>query len=149
MILTASSVSDLSNTLAWWERGEYVFSFVVAAACFGEYVADFIPRWYATGDAKRDEKRKDSISKTSTLVLVAALVFEMVCVIRSNSLSGQVIGSINELATSAAEQSKTALDNAGKAQTLAKSASDAAGSAKGTADEAKGKAENMKAPSAS
>ena len=112
MILTASSVSDLSNTLSWWERGEYVFSFVVAVACFGEYVADFKPKWYGTGEKERDESRKESISKISTLVLVAALVFELVCVVRSNALAGKVIGSINDLATSAAGQSKTALDNA-------------------------------------
>ena len=134
MILTAWSVSDLSNTLTWWERGEYFFSFVVALACFGEYIADFKPRWYRTGDAELDEKRKESISKISTLILVAALVFELVCVVRSNALAGEVIGSINELA-------RSAVDNAGKAQALAQSASDTANSAKRTAGEAKSKAD--------
>lgn len=137
MILTASSVSDFSNTLSWWERGEYVFSFVVALACFGEYVADFKPKWYGTGEKERDESRKESISKISTLVLVAALVFELVCIVRSNALAGEVIGSINDIATSAAGQSKTALDNAGKSWTLAQSASDSAKPAKETADAAK------------
>ncbi len=106
MILTASDVSDLSNALSWWERGEYFFSFVVAAACFGEYVADFRPQWYRTGDAKRDEKRKESISKRSTLVLVAALVFELLCLVKSNALAEKVIGSINGLATNAAGQQR-------------------------------------------
>ena len=145
MILTAASVSDLSNALTWWERGEYFFSFVVAVACFGEYVADFMPKWYKTGDAKCDEKRKESLSKLSTLVLIAALVFELVCVVRSNALAGQVIGSINDLATSAAGQSKVALDNAGKAQTLAQGASDTAKPAKATADAAKAEADQSQA----
>lgn len=141
MILTSSSVSELSNSLSWWERGEYFFSFIVAGACFGEYVADFRPRWYETGDAERDLKRKESISKISTLVLVAALVFELVCVAKSNTFAGRVIGSINDLAISAAGQSKTALDNAGKAQALAQSASDIAKPAKDEADAAEREAQ--------
>jgi hypothetical protein len=141
MILTAPDVSDLSNALSWWERGEYFFSFVVAAACFGEYVADFKPQWYRTGDAERDEKRKESISKRSTLVLVAALVFELLCVARSNTLAGEVIGSINDLSTNAAGQATAALDKAKKANELAQSASDTAGPAKTIADEAKSEAD--------
>jgi hypothetical protein len=141
MILTASEVSGLSNALSWWERGEYFFSFVVAAACFGEYIADFKPRWYRTGDAVRDEKRKESISKRSTLVLVAALVFELLCVARSNTLAGEVIGSINDLAANAAGQATSALDKAKTANNLAQSASDTAGPAKTAADEAKSEAD--------
>jgi hypothetical protein len=143
MILTASDVSELSNALSWWERGEYFFSFVVAAACFGEYVADFKPQWYRTGnaDAERDEKRKESISKLSTLVLIAALVFELLCVARSNTLAGQVIGSINDLATNATGQATTALDKAKRANDLAQSASDTAEPAKTTADAAKSEAD--------
>ena len=144
MILTASDVFELSNALTWWERGEYFFSFVVAAACFGEYVADFKPNWYRTGDVERDEKRKESISKRSTLVLVAALVFELVCVARSNTLAGEVIGSIDNLAKDAAAQAKTAVDNAAEAHRLAQSASDTAGPAKTTADEAKRRADAAK-----
>lgn len=133
MILTASDVSALSNALSWWERGEYFFSFIVAAACFGEYAADFRPKWYRTGNKERDEKRKEAISKISTLVLVAALVFELVCVVRSNTVAGKVIGSINDLATNAAWQANTALDNAGEAN---KSASNALSLAQGARREA-------------
>lgn len=134
MILTSSDVSALSTALSWWERGEYFFSFVVAGACFGEYVADFKPKWYRTGDEERDARRKESISKISTLVLVAALVFELVCVVRSNALAGEVIGSINSLATNAASEAKRAHD-------LAEGASDIAKHAKATADAAKSKAD--------
>jgi len=141
MFLTASDVSELSNALSWWERGEYFFSFVVAAACFGEYVADFKPQWYRTGDTERDEKRKESISKRSTLVLVVALVFELLCVARSNTLAGEVIGSINDLATNAAGQATSALDKAQRANGLAQSASDTAGPAKTAADQAKSEAD--------
>jgi hypothetical protein len=141
MILTASEVSDLSNALSWWERGEYFFSFVVAAACFGEYVADFRPQWYRTGDAERDETRKESISKHSTLVLVAALVFELLCVARSNTLAGKVIGSINDLATNAAGQATSAIDKSKRANDLAQSATDTAGPAKTAANEARSEAE--------
>jgi hypothetical protein len=141
MFLTASDVSELSNALSWWERGEYFFSFVVAAACFGEYVADFKPQWYRTGDTERDEKRKESISKRSTLVLVVALVFELLCVARSNTLAGEVIGSINDLATNAAGQATSALDKAQRANRLAQSASDTAGPAKTAADQAKSEAD--------
>lgn len=141
MILAASDISEMSNALSWWERGEYFFSFVVAAACFGEYVADFKPQWYRTGNAERDEKRKESISKRSTLVLVAALVFELLCVARSNTLAGKVIGSIDDLAVNAAGQATSALDRAKRANDLAQSASDTAGPAKSIADEAKSEAD--------
>jgi hypothetical protein len=136
-----ADVSELSNVLSWWERGEYFFAFVVAAACFGEYVADFKPQWYRTGDAERDEKRKESISKRSTLVLVAALVFELLCLVRSNGLSEKVIGSINGLATNAAGQATSALDKAKSASDLAQSASGIAGPAMTAADYAKSEAD--------
>lgn len=133
MILTGSDVSRLSAELSWWEAGEYFCSFIVAAACFGEYVADFLPKWYQTGDTERDENRKEFISKTSTLVLTAALVFELLCVVRSNVLAGRVIGSIDDHAKSADTRAQTALNKANGAQVLAKSASDISEKAKGTA----------------
>src|SRR5581483_4551616 len=144
MILTASDVSELSRELIWWERGEYFFSFIVAAACFGEYVADFRSSWYRTGNSERDELRKEHISKTSTLVLVAALVLELLCVVRANDLSGRVIGSIDLLAADAASKAGTASDKADKAQTVAKGASDTAGAANKVAGEATGKANSAK-----
>jgi hypothetical protein len=125
MMFTSSDASSLVRELWWWERAEYVFGALVAAACAGEYIADFNRRPWV-------EAHKERIAKISTLVLVAALVFELICITRANAKSDEVIGKLRDeaeaadkLAQSAVQNSNTALAQSRKAITNA----DAAGAA--------------------
>jgi multidrug efflux pump subunit AcrA (membrane-fusion protein) len=96
----------------------------VALACAGEYVANFTS-WFTGGV----ESRKVWLEKTSTLVLIVELVLELICLVRTNRISGLVIGSLDERASDASTKSQAALENAGLADskaTLAERKADAA-----------------------
>lgn len=125
MILIASDVASLSQSLGWWELGEYVSGVVVALACAGEYIADFTNCF--TGG---DRKRKAKLGKGATLLLVVALVAELMCLVKTNSLSGQIIGSLNEKATGAFKASTNALSAAAIASDTANGAATVSGGAK-------------------
>lgn len=140
MILTSSDVGSLAGKLWWWEHAEYIFAALVTVACLGEYVADFSKRDWIVA-------RKDDIAKRSTLLLIAALALELVCLVQTNSLSGQLIGSLDEkaahadsLAQSAATRSDTALSKSSAAEGKADAASSKADIAEGKAEIATGAA---------
>jgi hypothetical protein len=122
MMFTSSDASSLVRELWWWEHAEYVFGALVAAACAGEYIADFNKRPWV-------KAHKDRIAKISTLVLVAALVFELICITRANGKSDEVIGKLRDeaeaadkLAQSAVQNSNTALGTSATALSQAKDA---------------------------
>src|SRR5271168_523847 len=96
MTLTPSAHTSLTNTLSRWESAEYICAGVVAIACIGVYLAHFT-NWFAGGI----EERKERLAKGSTLLLVAALSFEFICLVRTNILSGNVIGSLSDQAEEA------------------------------------------------
>jgi hypothetical protein len=144
MMFTSSDASSLVRELWWWEHAEYVFGALVAAACAGEYIADFNKRPWV-------KAHKDRIAKISTLVLVAALVFELICITRANGKSDEVIGKLRDeaevadnLAQAAVQKSNTALTQSGQAITNAGTASSVASTAKGEADQAAGVANTAK-----
>jgi hypothetical protein len=131
MIFTASDVSSLATSLERWEWAEYAACALVALGCTGEYIAEFTDLW--TGGLK---DRKDRIAKRSTLLLISALALELVCLVKTNSISGMLIGSLSEKASaaevkarSASEKSALAESKAGEALTDSKAAKDAAGKA--------------------
>ena len=133
-MFTSSDASSLVRELWWWEHAEYVFGALVAAACAGEYIADFNKRPWV-------KAHKDRIAKISTLVLVAALVFELICITRANGKSDEVIGKLRDeaeaadnLAQSAVQNSNTALGTSATAISQAKDAAGAAAAAKKEAD---------------
>ena len=111
MTLTASEVASLSALLTWWERAEYLFAGLVAVACAGEYIADFT-NWFTNGI----EERKKWLAKTSTLLLIASLVLELVCLGRTNSLSGRLIGSLSDKAEAANAKSQSAIEKSSLAE---------------------------------
>jgi hypothetical protein len=106
MSLDASDVSALADTLTKWEYAEYFFAGLVTLACLGEFVAEFTD-WFTKGI----EERKKRLGKRSTLVLVGALAFELICLVKTNSLSGKLIVSINEQSQGAVDKSKKALED--------------------------------------
>ena len=83
MILTASDVSSLAG----WERAEYISEAFVIVACAGELVADL-------GRKCLTRAHRDRVERLSTILLVAALSASLICLVRTNELSGNVIGSL-------------------------------------------------------
>jgi hypothetical protein len=130
MISTASDVASLARELWWWEHAEYVFAALVAIACFGEYLAEFSKcSWIV--------EHKDGMAKRSTLLLIAALSFELICLVKTNDISGRVIGSLRDKAEEADRKAKTAIADSSTALSQAKDALAKAGAAQ----ESLGKAE--------
>jgi len=146
MTLTASDVVFLSKSLSRWEIGEYICAGLVTIACAGEYVADFT-NWFTGGITERKER----LAKRSTLLLIAALSLELICLVRTNQLSGYVIGSLGDKAEDADRKarvaitdSSTALSQAKDAKTSAEGAADAASRAKVSAQHANDQAQLAK-----
>jgi hypothetical protein len=97
MTLTTSEVVSLTTVIDRWEYAEYVCTALVAIACFGEYIADFTEWWKRNRFWKwfgPIEQRKDGVEKFSTLVLIAALAGELLCVVVTNQLSGKLVGAL-------------------------------------------------------
>jgi hypothetical protein len=132
---TATDVESLSTALSRWEIGEYVFATLVTVACAGEYVAEFTD-WLTDGI----EERKKRLSKRSTLLLVASLALELLCLVRTNSLSGQLIGSLSDKARSADTKAQSALDKSGIAENRANDAGIKASKAQEKSEDALAKA---------
>src|SRR5712691_13438044 len=96
MTLTPSEVASLTRSLEYWEYAEYFSAFLVCVACAGEYIASF-KDWFTGGVPERKKK----LEQRSTWLLVASLSLELVCLVRTNSLSGRIIGSLAERAEEA------------------------------------------------
>jgi hypothetical protein len=125
MSLTASEVGSLTRTIEKWELAEYICAGLVTLACFGEYVADFTKWWMRGGLWKflgLMEKRKDALGKLSTLVLISALALELICLVKTNQLSGLVVGSLSERSEEAFNKASNALEDANRATAAASTA---------------------------
>lgn len=131
MILMASDASSLARSLSRWEVAEYFSCALVALGCAGEYVSEFT-NWLTAGD----EERQKRLAKRSTLLLIASLALELVCLVRTNSLSGQLIGSLSDKASSADAKAQSALEKSEAAKTKADAADMAADGALRKAREA-------------
>lgn len=129
MALTPSDVASLTNAVASWERAEYLSCTLVVIACFGEFAAEFT-NWFTGGD----EDRKKALAKHSTLLLIVSLAFELICLVKTNQLSGLLIGSLNDIAEEASKKSAQAVIDADAAIGKAKSAETVARSAREQAD---------------
>jgi hypothetical protein len=124
MIFTASDVSSLAASLGRWEWAEYASCALVALGCTGEYIAEFTDCW--TGGLK---ERKDRLAKRSTLLLISALALELMCLVKTNSISGMLIGSLSEKAGAAETKAQSAFDKSALAESKAGNASTLAGDA--------------------
>ncbi len=129
MIFTASSVSSLSQSLHCWEWAEYISEAFVILACAGELVADLGENWLG-------EKRKRHLERRSTILLVAALSVSLICLVRTNELSGTVIGSLGDRADEADSKAQRAITDSGTALTKAGEATSKVGTAEDIAERA-------------
>jgi hypothetical protein len=123
MVLTSSG----AELLARWEWGEYIAEAFVIIACAGEFIADLEMRWLT-------EQRKKRLQRRSTILLVAALSASLFCLIRTNELSGNVIGSLGTLAARADSKARQAQTEAETAQSDARDAETRASDATGKAN---------------
>jgi hypothetical protein len=114
MIFTTSDVSSLAVSLQRWEWAEYGSCALVALGCTGEYIAEFTDCW--TGGLK---EKRDRLAKRSTLLLISALALELLCLVKTNSISGMLIGSLSEKASTADTKAQSALDKTGLAESKA------------------------------
>ncbi|MGB7231911.1 MAG: hypothetical protein WBD19_09570 [Candidatus Acidiferrum sp.] len=140
MILTPSNVASLSTSLSRWEIAEYVFAGLVTLACAGEYIADFTT--LITGGC---EERRKRLAKISTLLLIVSLSLELICLAKTNSLSGMLIGSLSERAEEADEKARRAITDSSTALSQAKDALDKAGAAQGSIGKAEDEANKAQA----
>jgi len=131
MSLTPSDVDSLSKRLFYWELAEYFFAALVTFACLGEFAADFT-KLFTEGV----KERKERLAKGSTLLLISALALELVCLVKTNSLSGQLVGSLSEKAGEADNRARTALTNSATALAQANSAEASSGKAENSASNA-------------
>jgi hypothetical protein len=115
MIFTGSDVESWSKSLSVWEWGEYISEALVIIGCTGELLADLDRPWLT-------EKWKKHLQRRSTILLVAALSASLMCLIRTNELSGNVIGSLGQKAEEADGKAKEAITDASTALSQAKDA---------------------------
>lgn len=106
MALTVSELSALKASLEFWDVVEYASTLIVLVGVLGEYIAEFTE--FAQ---KRGLMRK--LGKLSTLVLIVGLGGELVGLVRTSQLSGELVASLED-------QSGQAIKNAEAANTTAK-----------------------------
>lgn len=112
--------SELASSLHRWELAEYISEGFVIAGCAGELVALI----------RRIPKRcREQIVTWSTVILVLALTIGLKCLMKTNELSGMVIGSLGEKAEQADNKAKAAVVDSSTALSQAKDALNKAGEA--------------------
>jgi hypothetical protein len=137
MIFTAQAVTSISKALSMWEYGEYISCALVAVACAGEYIADFT-NW-VTGGIRESKER---LAKLSTLLLIFALALELLCLVRANTLSSALIGSLDQKAGEANEKAKAAIGSSAIALAQSGAAEQSSGKALADSDKARASASN-------
>jgi hypothetical protein len=92
----------VDTTLTRWEYGEYASAAIVIAGVVGEFLADF-----SNVCCIRDiPEHKDKLGKLATLVLIAGLAAELVCLVNTNVLSGRIIAFLGKQAAEAVATAK-------------------------------------------
>jgi hypothetical protein len=97
------------------------------------------PTW---GEGWLGEKRKKHLERLSTISLVAALSVSLISLVRTNELSGHVIGSLGDEAQEADTKARTAITDSSIALSHAKDALTKAGTAETFLGKAEGEAKN-------
>jgi hypothetical protein len=96
MSLTVLDLASLKSSLETWEIIEYAATGVVIIGVIGEYIADFT-------EFAEQRNLERPMGKLSCLILIVGLVLEMIGVVRTSQLSGQIVedsqASVKELDT--------------------------------------------------
>lgn len=85
-------IPSLDAILTRWEYGEYASAAIVIAGVVGEFLADFTN----ICGVRQSRDRRDRVGKISTLILLAGLALELVCIVRANILSSRIIASLGQ-----------------------------------------------------
>jgi len=101
MTLIASFLSDARLSLPFWEAVEYIATGIVILGAIGEYLAEF--RRFP-----KEQHKREQFAKLSALVLIAGLAVELVGLVRTSQLSGQIIAELNREAEAAGRDAATA-----------------------------------------
>ncbi len=96
----------------------------MALGCIGEYIAEFT-NWLSAGV----KERKERLSKISTLILIGALAAELICLVRTNQKSGELVGSLGQVASEADKAARNAVNKSDHADVKASEAETASGKA--------------------
>jgi hypothetical protein len=140
MILTSP---DTSSLLTRWEWAEYVGEGLVVIGCIGEVLADF-------GEDFLGRKHSKRLERLSSVILIVGLLLSLKALMRTNELSGSVIGGLGEKsqaaeqkADTAERKAQTALQDSSTASSRANDAKEVAGQAQKTAAGAKKEADSF------
>lgn len=82
MPIAIASFPDVS--LGRWEIAEYITIAFVIIGVIGEFFSEFT-------NVVKSKEDKHRLGRISTLVLIVALVAELICLVKVNQLSGQII----------------------------------------------------------
>jgi hypothetical protein len=95
----------LAHSLSSWELAEYFGTILVIVGAAGEYLAEFrhIPR---------DEPKRKLFEKRYAIVLIVGLAVELLGLVRTSQLNGQIIATLNEQAQVATKDAATANETA-------------------------------------
>jgi hypothetical protein len=85
-------IPSLDAILTRWEFGEYASAAIVIAGVVGEFLADFTN----ICGVREFRGRRDRVGKISTLILLAGLALELVCIVRANILSSRIIALLGQ-----------------------------------------------------
>ena len=84
-----ADISSLNVSLGHWEIAEYIAVVFVIVGIVGEYFADFTK-------IAGSEAKKKILAKSSTWVLILALAAELICLVRTNRISDQIIAQLQK-----------------------------------------------------
>jgi hypothetical protein len=150
MTLNPSEVASIAWWLSFWEYGEYVSEAAVVLGCIGEYIAEYAG-WART---RWTSEQLHALGRRSLFILTVGIGMGLLSLIKTNTLSGEVITSLGEQATEASQKagkalsdadaaairSATAVKDSGDAINKSKAATEAASIASGLAGDANGNA---------
>src|SRR5258707_7197637 len=102
------SLENLDSLLNKWEWAEYISAAVVILGAVGEFMAEFTTIF-------RQEHSKKRLAKVATIVLIGGLAVELVALVRTSQLSGQIIALLNQKASQADDRASQANERASQA----------------------------------
>jgi len=101
-----SNISELEARLGCWELVDYAATLVVFFGVLGELVAEHVMK------SKAAEQRKKQLSRLSTIVLLIGLAGELAALVKTSTLTTEIMSSLTTDIKSAYSQASSATDRA-------------------------------------